>query len=104
MNLSDIFTRRREDLVTSLQICSRVLANKGIKALDLSNNALSITGCEAVWEWIKGLNELEYFWGNNCGLAQVILRFFKAGLVNLRVEGGFYLLAFFQDLLISELF
>lgn len=69
--MSDIFTRRTEDLVKSLEICSRMFSGKNIKALDLSNNALSITGSQAVWEWIKSLSSLQYFWANNCGLAQV---------------------------------
>lgn len=36
----------------------------------MSNNAIAPTGCQAIFDLIKNSDKLEYFWANNCGLAQ----------------------------------
>lgn len=43
---------------------------KEIVALDMSNNAIAPTGCQAMFDLIKNADHLQFFWANNCGLAQ----------------------------------
>jgi Ran GTPase-activating protein 1 len=56
--------------VDSLKIITKIFQNKGIVALDISNNAVAPTGCQALFDLIKNAPTLQYFWANNCGLAQ----------------------------------
>ena len=65
--LNDCFTNRKDDLARSLKLFSDAVVNKGVVAFDISNNAIGENGCEAVYEFIKNCNTLEYFWANNCG-------------------------------------
>jgi Ran GTPase-activating protein 1 len=68
--INDIFTQRDHDVVDSLKLITSMFQGKGIVALDMSNNAIAPTGCQAIFDLIKNADKLQFFWANNCGLAQ----------------------------------
>lgn len=70
LNLNDIFGQRNEELQECITILSEGIINKGVRAIDISNNALSINGSVALSLIIRQLSDLEYFWANSSGLAQ----------------------------------
>jgi Ran GTPase-activating protein (RanGAP) involved in mRNA processing and transport len=69
--LNDIFTQRDQEVLPSLKIITKIFTGKSIVCLDISNNAIAPTGCQALYELIKSCTSLQYLWANNCGLAQV---------------------------------
>jgi len=54
-------------------IVGELLIGKGMKLYDVSNNAISTTGCEAISKYLADYTDLEYFYANNCGFSQVLL-------------------------------
>jgi len=69
--INDIFTQRGDtELVDSLKLICQMFQGKNIVALDMSNNAIAPTGCAAICDLIRTADKLEYFWANNCALAQ----------------------------------
>jgi Ran GTPase-activating protein 1 len=68
--INDIFTQRDHDVVESLKLITAMFMNKNIVALDMSNNAIAPTGCQVICDLIRNSDKLQFFWANNCGLAQ----------------------------------
>lgn len=68
--INDIFTQRDGDVVDSLKLISKMFQGKNMVALDMSNNAIAPTGCAVICDLVRSADKLEYFWANNCALAQ----------------------------------
>ena len=79
--LNDCFTNRKDDLVLSLTHLMEGIENKGVFAIDLSNNAIGKNGCEALFNFFQTNKKLEYLYAENIGLSQSAVPVFCNALI-----------------------
>ena len=91
LNINDIFVSRlKDDIPPSIEAITGALIGKTkFVALDISNNAVSVNGAQALTNFLENSPNLKTFLINNCGLgiqgSTILAGALKKGKVNLQV-------------------
>lgn len=91
LNINDTFVSRlKEDIPPSIEaITGSLIGKTKFVALDISNNAVSVNGSQALTNFLENSPNLKVFLINNCGLgiqgSTILAGALKKGKVNLEV-------------------